>query len=364
MPIVEEPPVAAVPQDDPVEDQVEDTVSAPMPVFDDLLDEPLVPSVLDTPIEADLPPMAPPQQDTVISAPAPMGAAVVGFDGQHLPPPIDDMPVVSAPTPLTPPDIFSEGKPEAPPAIIEDLPATPLPEGTVDLTGEQAIPAVWMEDSVPDTSPLREDTRSAGDPVSEPLEEDLPAPTSVILSPEEERHLARAKALGEVDRGADVVIAPATFAIPSTYRPWPSFVLVLIRFIVAAILILRATRQLQDLEHTAAIWKNSLLPAGDMLAIATIGAQYLIALLLIVGLAVRGAGVAMMALFVVILCFLVWGVSPLFTDGDPGFLGLSEVLFVTLGLLFAGLGGGSLGIDGAVHRARLERKNSQVVMDA
>jgi|GEM_PF-2990722 len=363
VPLDEEPPQVTPPRD-MAPDIPEVPYGQDLPKPNEYAGEDLVPDY------GGVTPLTPPDMDTVAPTPPshipvapPQDGPIMGPGGAPLPPP--DM----GEMPFEPTVIEPFVPPEMPPT---EVPVVSEPEGIVDLTGESAVQPVWKETASEDAAKAQP---IAPTPASDPIVEDTviksvddevfpPAHSPVIITEDEDRHQARARALGEVDRGADVVIAPPSFAPPSTYRPWPSFVLILIRLIVAAILIIHATRQVLDFEHTTAIWNNSLLPAGEMWAIATIGAQYLIAVLLILGLAVRGAGIALMVTFLIVLFYLVWGAKPVFVDGNPGFLGETEVLLVVLGLLFAGLGGGAIGVDGAVHRASLEKKNLQVILES
>jgi putative oxidoreductase len=226
------------------------------------------------------------------------------------------------------------------------------PEGVVDLTGDNAMPAMWDQPVVP--SPVVQE------PTVDSYESSFETSSAVIIDEEEERRRSRARALGEVDRGADVVIAPVAYEPPTMYQPWPSFVLILLRFLVAAILAIHATQQVLNLAGTTALWENSLLPGGEVWTITMIIVQYLTAVLLVLGLGVRGVGIGIMVAFIIVLCFLQWGAEPFFVDKVSGFRGEVEVFLVMAGLMFVGLGGGSIGVDGAIHRARLERKNTTI----
>jgi uncharacterized membrane protein YphA (DoxX/SURF4 family) len=197
------------------------------------------------------------------------------------------------------------------------------------------------------------------------VEQPVTQPTDTVIMPVEptvdDRRAARSRALGEVEPGADVVAAPPKFGPPSVYKPWPSFVLFVFRLLVAAALSIRATQELGHLSATKALWANSVLSSPDLLAVLQIVLEYLIAIMLILGLGTRVAGILMVVVFTAILAFLVWGPGiPVFTSGVNGFLGEYELGMVAIGLLFAGIGGGRAAVDGAVHRARLEKKNARL----
>jgi len=231
-----------------------------------------------------------------------------------------------------------------------------FPEGLIDLTEE-------TEDSVRiPASAYRGETTE--EPVHGTVEVDRPVnqPNETVIMPVEadDRRAARARALGEVDPGADVIAAPALLTPPETYKGWPSFALFIFRLIIATILSIRATQELLNFTATKDAWTNSVLPNPEVLAICQIIVEYLIALMLLLGLASRVAGVLLMVLYIMVLSFLRWGAVNPFQSGVIGFTGEYEVLMVVIGLAFAGIGGGSAAVDGAVHKARLERKNAKL----
>jgi len=233
-----------------------------------------------------------------------------------------------------------------------------FPEGLIDLTEE-------TEDSVRiPASAYRGETTQ--EPVHGTVEVDraVNQPNETVIMPVEtaadDRRAARARALGEVDPGADVVAAPTQFTPPEMYKAWPSFTLFIFRLIIATILSIRATQELLNFSATKALWASSVLPNPEVLAIVQIIVEYLIALMLLLGLASRVAGLLMIVLNILVLSFLVWGSSNPFKSGVIGFTGEYEVLMLVIGLVFAGIGGGGAAVDGAVHRARLERKNAKL----
>jgi len=234
-----------------------------------------------------------------------------------------------------------------------------FPQGLIDLTDDTAEDSVRIP-----ASAYRGETTE--EPVHGTVEVDQPVnqPNETVIMPVEtaadDRRAARARALGEVDPGADVVAAPALFTPPEMYKAWPSFTLFMFRLIIATILSIRATQELLNFTATKELWATSVLPNPEMIAVTQIVVEYLIALMLLLGLASRVAGLLLMVLYIMVLSFLVWGAVNPFASGVIGFRGEYEVLMVIIGLVFAGIGGGSAAVDGAVHRARLERKNAKL----
>ncbi|MDR0489460.1 MAG: DoxX family protein [Propionibacteriaceae bacterium] len=240
--------------------------------------------------------------------------------------------------------------------------APTIPEGTIDLTGETPVWGTVATPLAPAPESLYQEP-GIGEPVQGIVEVDqLSQDQHTIIMADEniDRRAARARALGEVDPGADVVAAPNYLQPPAMYRPWPSFILFVVRLVVATILTIRATQELMNLTQIKALWENSLLAYPEIWTLSTIVVKYIIAVLLLLGLASRAAGLALATLFIIVLSFLVWGAVNPFTSGVIGFDGELEVLMVLLGLVFAGVGGGSAAIDGAIHKARLERKNARL----
>ncbi len=259
--------------------------------------------------------------------------------------------------------------PLTPPAPLTAPTPLTFPHGTVDLT-EQAPPAPLAAPQpaapAPGFASLYRDA-PAMEPVPGTVEVDQPVAAqggeTVIMGNESllgDHRAARARALGEVEPGADVVAAPRLFTPPTVYNKWPSFTLFLFRLIIAAILAIRATQELIHFSDTKTWWTRSLLGNPEIFATGQIVAEYVIALMLLLGLASRAAGVLMLVMYVFILSFVVWGASNPLVDGVLGFDGEFEVSMAAAGLLFAGVGGGGAAVDAIVHRARLERKNAKL----
>jgi len=235
-----------------------------------------------------------------------------------------------------------------------------FPEGLVDLTEETE-----NEDSVRIPATAYHD-RITEEPVHGTVEVDrsVSQPNETVImpveSPADDRRAARARALGEVDPGADVITAPVPYSPPAMYNAWPSFALFVFRLVIATVLSIRATEEIWHLTQTKATWATSILPSPDVWAVGQIIVEYLIALMLLLGLASRVAGLLLIVLYVIVLSFITWGAVNPFVSGLLGFRGEYEVMMVVIGLVFAGIGGGSAAVDGAVHRARLDRKNAKL----
>ena len=248
---------------------------------------------------------------------------------------------------------------EEPPRTHEKTSGLAFPEGLIDLTDDAGEDSVRIP-----ASAYRGETTQ--EPVHGTVEVDrsVNQPNETVIMPVEpvvdDRRAARARALGEVDPGADVIAAPVMLTPPAMYKAWPSFTLFVFRLIVATILSIRATQELLNFTQTKALWSVSILPNPEIFAIVQIVVEYLIALMLVLGLASRVAGLLLIVLYVMVLSFVTWGSVNPFTSGVIGFNGEYEVLMVVIGLVFAGIGGGGAAVDGAVHRARLERKNAKL----
>jgi len=353
------------PRPEPTED-LPGTAGEPEAVGDPLAAE--TPAVPDSPV-AEVEAAA----ESEMAEPNP--PSVPGSIGQawfHASPAVDAEPSpveVTEPTPASPPQRSwwtSGPKTDNPPSAVDPV----LPAGTVDLTGENAIPADLRVRDQADTpsvpASLYRDPKTTEEPIPGTVEVDHPVtqPNETVVMPVEsvldDHRAARARALGEVDPGADVVTAPALFTPPSTYKAWPSFVLFVFRLIIATVLSIRATQELLNFSQTKELWTHSILGSPTVFATIQIVLEYVIALMVLIGLASRVAGILMMVLYIGVLTFVVWGAVNPFQSGVIGFRGEYEVLMVAIGLLFAGIGGGRAAVDGAVHHARLERKNAKL----
>ena len=268
-----------------------------------------------------------------------------------------------------PADAYAPPADYAPPQTTSDtaeLDRT-FPEGTVDLTGETPLPNLSPAgDFARKQASLYGSAQGAWEPVpgTVEVERTMTQPNETVVMPVEsvldDHRAARARALGEVDPGADVVAAPPTYAPPSVYRAWPSLTLFIFRIVIATLLSIRATQELLHFTASKNLWATSILPQPAVLAVVQVIIEYLIALLLLLGLANRVAGVLMVVVYISVLSFVTWGAVNPFVNGVLGFRGEFEVMMTACGLVLAGLGGGRVAIDATVHKARLEKKNARL----
>ncbi|MDR0990010.1 MAG: DoxX family membrane protein, partial [Propionibacteriaceae bacterium] len=176
--------------------------------------------------------------------------------------------------------------------------------------------------------------------------------------------MARSKALGEVKPMPDVVAAPVRFLPPTTYNKFPSLVMIILRALVIVLLVDRVWLDLRSLSDTITLWENTVLPQAyaEYAAYAQIGLEMVIAILLLFGLGTRVAGALLIVINAAWLMFLLWGVGSPWSAAGSGvaFAGELQVLWIAVGFVFLGLGGGGwLSLDAYFHRARIERKNEK-----
>jgi uncharacterized membrane protein YphA (DoxX/SURF4 family) len=170
----------------------------------------------------------------------------------------------------------------------------------------------------------------------------------------------RARALGQVAPTPDVVVAPPKIMPPSTYKAWPSLILILFRLIVAGVVGLRVVQELGDLPGARQMWADTIIPSSYTVVAtwAYLAIQATIVVLLVFGLGVRVAGALLLLVNAAVLALVTWGGGVSFlNDNVLGFTGEIHVILAAIGLLFTGVGGGGWGFDGVIERARIERKN-------
>jgi putative oxidoreductase len=177
-----------------------------------------------------------------------------------------------------------------------------------------------------------------------------------------EERAARDRQLGKVIAAPEDSDEPAVtrHTTPTTYRGLPSFGFFVFRLIVAAVLGIRAWQHVTHLSATRATWEATIMPRPDIVAWTQIGLEVVIAIMLVFGLGTRLAGLLLLILSIVSLVFVQWGAVNPFQQGANDFIGVVDVLLTGAGLLFATVGGGRLAIDGAIHSARIQRKNDKL----
>jgi len=235
--------------------------------------------------------------------------------------------------------------------------ASPIPS---PIPAKEQVPVSNQPYYPPDTTMVLD---TASQPVYDPA-------TQQML---DNQRTARAEALGEVQMTPDVVVAPERLAPPTTYKLWPSLMLLLFRLVIAGVIGIRVAHEIGSLSATKAMWARTVIPE-QWATVATwtyLVVECLIVVLLLFGLGTRIAGALMVLVFAAVLALLLWGVGNPFDvriadtyyqfAAQPfvSFYGEFQVIMVAAGLLFAGVGGGGIGIDGAIHRDRLERRNDR-----
>lgn len=148
---------------------------------------------------------------------------------------------------------------------------------------------------------------------------------------------------------------PSTKLSRTTDRFHASLGLFLLRLGVAAVLGIHGAQQLMDIPATIEQFAGTALPYPEIFAWATAVASVLIAVALVLGLAVRAAGLGAALIGAGALVFVYWWRSP-FESGLAGFRGESELLVAVLGVFLLLVGGGAWGIDAAIRKGRLQRR--------
>ncbi|HSO68579.1 MAG TPA: DoxX family membrane protein [Arachnia sp.] len=131
-----------------------------------------------------------------------------------------------------------------------------------------------------------------------------------------------------------------------------SFGLFVLRLVTAAILGVVGYQVLSDIDATAEFLGATLIPEPRLVAWIIGFGLAVLAVLLVIGLAVRVAGLLLAVVAVGSLAFIRWGQFSPFVAGMEGFLGDHDLLLAAVGILFLSLGGGRWGIDGAFVKAR------------
>ncbi len=176
-----------------------------------------------------------------------------------------------------------------------------------------------------------------------------------------EERAARDRQLGKVIASQEDDEPPVTpFTTPSTYKGLPSFGFFLFRLIIAAVVGIRAWQHITHLTATRMMWEATVLQSPATIASVQIGLEIAIAVMLVLGLGTRIAGILLVVLSLVQLFFVQWGAVNPFQPNATDFIGVVDVLLVGVGLLLATVGGGRAAIDGAIHTANLKRKNSKI----
>ncbi len=176
-----------------------------------------------------------------------------------------------------------------------------------------------------------------------------------------EERAARDRQLGKViasQEEDEPLVTP--FTTPSTYKGLPSFGFLLFRWIIAAVVGIRAWQHITHLTATQKMWEATVLQSPGTIAWVQIGLEIAITVMLVLGLGTRIAGVLLLVLSVVQLAFVQWGAVNPFQSGSIDFIGIVDVMLAGAGLLLATVGGGAAALDGTIHKGAIKRKNSKL----
>ncbi len=251
--------------------------------------------------------------------------------------------------PIEPPSSWAEVHPEA-----KALPAD-------DFAGESAATAAQrslFRDEAP-TVALPAGAVAAAVPLMERTEV-LDAQEAARVRREE--RAARDRQLGKVIAAPDDADEPLVtpFKPPTTYKGLPSLGFLLLRLVIAAVVGIRAWQHITHLSATRDMWAATIVPSPGIVAWTQIGLEIAIAIMLVLGIGTRVAGLLLVILAIAQLAFVQWGVVSPFQPGAADFIGVVDVMLAGAGILFATIGGGRISFDGAIHTGHLRRKNDKL----
>ncbi|MFT3887911.1 MAG: DoxX family protein [Arachnia sp.] len=138
-----------------------------------------------------------------------------------------------------------------------------------------------------------------------------------------------------------------------------SFGLLLLRLVTAGLLGVIGYQILSDIDASAELLGRTMLPEPRLLSWIVGFGLAALAVLLVIGLAVRIVGFLMAVVAVGALVFLRWGAFSIFRPGVDGFIGDRDLLLATIGLLFLCVGGGRAGVDAAFSLARYRAREAK-----
>lgn len=267
--------------------------------------------------------------------------------------------------------------PEAPEVPAE----APAPEVSTEASARMAATSATPDEAVTEPTPAAEVADGAeAETKAVALEEPVAAAATAGLyradetrvddriqaeMAEEERREQQVKAekeardqrLGRVATSEANAVREAVPPLPRKGVGWLGSVgLLLLRFIVAGIAAIIGYQMLSDVDGAAETLGATIIPEPRLVTWIVGFALLGIAVLLVIGLAVRFAGLLLALIAGCALAFLRWGAFTPFVAGVEGFLGDRDLLLATIGVLLLTLGGGRLGIDGAIAKARAEAK--------
>lgn len=170
---------------------------------------------------------------------------------------------------------------------------------------------------------------------------------------------ARDQRLGLVATSeANAVRAAAPLPRPGVGR-FASFGLLVLRLVTAGLLGIIGYQILSNVDATAELFGRTLLPEPRLVTWIVGFGLAALAVMLIIGLAVRVVGFLIAAVAVSSLVFLRWGAFNVFRPGVDGFIGDRDLLLAAVGILFLCVGGGRAGVDAAFSLARWRAKEAK-----
>ncbi len=169
---------------------------------------------------------------------------------------------------------------------------------------------------------------------------------------------ARDQRLGVVPRSeANAVREPVT--AKRGVGHFASFGLFVLRLVTAAIIGVVGYQILSDIDATTEFLSQTRIPEPETVSWVLGFGLAGMAVLLVIGLAVRVVGTLLAAVAGGSLAFIRWGSFSPFVEGMEGFLGDLDLLLAAVGILFLTIGGGRWGIDGAFAKARENARESR-----
>ena len=284
------------------------------------------------PVPAEEEPEAPQADDAAPAEAEPEAAEELSFGWPVVTEPADEPAAESA-----------EEDPHATQAMPVVVPAPPgHGEGAAAAAGAAAMAGLYRGD--------RDQTRVIEGTQRQSLDDELAEEERVAHQLRAEKE-ARDQRLGLVQTSE----ANAVRHLPQVRRGvghFGSFGLFVLRLVTAAILGVVGYQILSKFDDTVDFLGGTLLPEPELVAwIVGLGLAVM-AVLLVIGLAVRVVGVLLAVVAGGSLAFIRWGQFSPFVAGMEGFLGDKDLLLFAVGILFLSLGGGRWGIDGAFVKAR------------
>ncbi len=199
--------------------------------------------------------------------------------------------------------------------------------------------------------PDAEDTQIIDAPQRRSLEDEVAEEERVAQQLRAEKE-ARDQRLGLVATSEANALREAPPAPRRGVGGFGSFGLLVLRLVVAAILGIVGYQILSDIDATTELLSRTLIPEPRTVAWVLGFALAVMAVLLVIGMAVRVVGLLLTVIAIGSLVFIRWGSFSIFVEGVEGFIGDKDLLLAAVGILFFSLGGGKAGVDGAISASR------------